>query len=127
MTNLLLGGFDKNSQKTSLYFMDYLGTMAEVPFGAHGYGSYFVLSTMDRLHHSDMSQEEAVDMLVSCIEEVQKRLVINLPSFSYYVINENGFSERKMLAVPPGVKQVENEGEHAVTIAAPMEEAPVPA
>jgi 20S proteasome subunit beta 4 len=28
--------------------MDYLGTMVEVPFAAHGYGAYFALSTLDR-------------------------------------------------------------------------------
>ena len=31
-----------------LYWIDYLGTMVEVPFAAHGYGSYFTLSTFDR-------------------------------------------------------------------------------
>lgn len=34
--------------RPSLYWIDYLGTIAEVPFAAHGYGSYFVLSLFDR-------------------------------------------------------------------------------
>lgn len=46
--NLLLGGYDISTYTPHLYWMDYLGTLAEVPFAAHGYGSYFALSLLDR-------------------------------------------------------------------------------
>jgi 20S proteasome subunit beta 4 len=46
--NLLLGGYDISTKSPNLYWMDYLGTLAEVPFAAQGYGSYFVLSLFDR-------------------------------------------------------------------------------
>ena len=46
--NLLLGGYDISSYTPHLYWVDYLGTLAEVPFAAHGYGSYFALSLLDR-------------------------------------------------------------------------------
>ena len=46
--NLLLGGYDTATHEPHLYWVDYLGTMTEVPFGAHGYGSYFALSLLDR-------------------------------------------------------------------------------
>ncbi len=46
--NLLLGGYDTTKHEPHLYWVDYLGTMTEVPFAAHGYGSYFVLSLLDR-------------------------------------------------------------------------------
>jgi 20S proteasome alpha/beta subunit len=46
--NLLLGGYDTASHEPHLYWIDYLGTMTSVPFGAHGYGSYFALSLLDR-------------------------------------------------------------------------------
>lgn len=46
--NLLLGGYDTSTQDPHLYWIDYLGTMTEVPFAAHGYGSYFVLGLLDR-------------------------------------------------------------------------------
>jgi 20S proteasome subunit beta 4 len=37
------------AEKTpKLYWMDYLGTQSDVPFAAHGYGSYFALSLLDR-------------------------------------------------------------------------------
>ncbi|KAJ2963835.1 hypothetical protein NUW54_g14264 [Trametes sanguinea] len=36
------------SDTPHLYWIDYLGTMSEVPFAAHGYGAYFALSLLDR-------------------------------------------------------------------------------
>ena len=46
--NLLVAGYDLPSHEPKLYWIDYLGTMAAVPFAAHGYGSYFALSLLDR-------------------------------------------------------------------------------
>jgi hypothetical protein len=46
--NLLIGGFDTAENLPHLYWVDYLGTMASVPFAAHGYGSYFALGLLDR-------------------------------------------------------------------------------
>ena len=57
--NILVGGFDtstkevdENGEETGgtpkLYWVDLYGTLAEVPFAAHGYGSYFALSLLDR-------------------------------------------------------------------------------
>lgn len=37
MVNLLLGGMDPISQKPSLYWVDYLASLAPVPYAAHGY------------------------------------------------------------------------------------------
>jgi len=46
--NLLVGGYDTADESPHLYWVDYLGTMASVPFAAHGYGSYFALGLLDR-------------------------------------------------------------------------------
>ena len=95
---LLIGGHDSKTSKTHLYWMDYWGTMADVPYGAHGYGSYFVLSLLDRHHRSDMTREEGKMLVEKCFKEIQKRLVINLPTFSYYIIDEKGFSEKQVFS-----------------------------
>lgn len=47
--NVLLAGYDKDAGP-ELYFMDYLATMAKVPYGAHGYGAFFMMSVMDRYY-----------------------------------------------------------------------------
>lgn len=99
LVNLLLGGYDSKESKPHLYLMDYLGTLAEVPFAAHGYGSNFILGILDQFHRPDMTQEEGVELLERCVQQIQKRLIINLPSFSFYIIDENGFSQKRSLPV----------------------------
>lgn len=44
--NLLIGAVD--GQSPSLHWIDYLGSMARVNYGAHGYGANFCLSIFDR-------------------------------------------------------------------------------
>ena len=41
--NLLLGGVDPITQKPSLYWLDYLASLAPVPYAAHGYAQYVKL------------------------------------------------------------------------------------
>lgn len=38
--NLLLGGYDKIADKPSLYWIDYLASLAPLPYAAHGYAQY---------------------------------------------------------------------------------------
>ena len=100
LVNLLLGGYDTRQDQSHLYFMDYLGTMAAVPYAAHGYGSFFILGLLDHLYRPAMSREEAVELLTKCVQEIQKRFLINLPSFSYYVVSQDGFSDRQYINIP---------------------------
>ena len=91
--NLLLGGFDTQAQSPELYYLDYLATSVKVPFGIHGYGAFFATSILDRFYRSDMSVQEGVELLKRCINEVQKRLVINLPAFKLTVIDKDGIHD----------------------------------
>lgn len=43
--NLLLGGVDPITHKPSLYWIDYLASLAPVPYAAHGYAQYVHPST----------------------------------------------------------------------------------
>jgi len=88
--NILLGGYDVATETPKLYWIDYLGTMVEVPFAAHGYGSYFALSLLDRYHNPEAPLEEGVEALKRCIAEVQQRLVLNLGSFKAKVVDKDG-------------------------------------
>jgi 20S proteasome subunit beta 4 len=45
--NLLLGGYDKIADKPTLYWIDYLASLAPVPYAAHGYAQYVHLTILD--------------------------------------------------------------------------------
>ncbi|KAH6910857.1 proteasome component Pre1 [Coprinopsis sp. MPI-PUGE-AT-0042] len=91
--NLLLGGYDTASHEPHLYWLDYLGTMTRVPFAAHGYGSYFALSLLDRYHKPEASLEEGIETLKRCIEEVAKRLVVSPGKYKVKVVDKDGVRE----------------------------------
>ncbi|KAJ2912046.1 hypothetical protein MD484_g8371, partial [Candolleomyces efflorescens] len=91
--NLLLGGYDTASHDPHLYWIDYLGTISEVPFAAHGYGSYFALSLLDRYHNPEASLEEGLETLKRCIDEVTKRLVVSPGKYKVKVVDKDGVRE----------------------------------
>ncbi|KAL1928624.1 hypothetical protein VTP01DRAFT_2410 [Rhizomucor pusillus] len=91
--NMLIGGYDTKQDKPELFWIDYLGAMASLPYGAQGYGAYFCTSLMDRYHYPDMDLEEAKDLLRKCIQELKTRFIVNLPKFMVKVISKDGIKE----------------------------------
>ncbi|KAJ7621627.1 20S proteasome subunit [Mycena polygramma] len=91
--NLLVGGYDTASHDPHLYWIDYFGTMTEVPFAAHGYGAYFALSLLDRYHDPEAPLEEGLETLKRCIAEVSKRLVIDPGKYKVKVVDKDGVRE----------------------------------
>ncbi|KAI0037003.1 20S proteasome subunit [Vararia minispora EC-137] len=91
--NLLLGGYDVASDAPHLYWIDYLGTQAAVPFASHGYGSYFALSLLDRYHNPDGTLEEGLATLRRVIDETAKRLVVAPGNYKVKVVDKNGVRE----------------------------------
>ncbi|KAK3090984.1 hypothetical protein FSP39_016244 [Pinctada imbricata] len=96
MVNLLMAGYDKQ-EGPSLYFMDYLASMNKCPFAAHGYGSFFTLSILDRYYTENLTQDKAVELLNKCIQEIKRRFIINLPAFKVRVVNKDGIHELPMI------------------------------
>lgn len=94
--NLLLAGYDE-STGPSLYWMDYLATLNKINTGGTGYGSYFVLSMFDKLWHPDVTEEEALDMMLKGIEEVKQRLVVAPSNFIIKVIDKQGLRTVKVI------------------------------
>ncbi|CAG8594748.1 14022_t:CDS:2 [Acaulospora colombiana] len=111
-TSSCILGYDMAEKQPKLYWMDYLGTQSDVPFAAHGYGSYFALSLLDRYlvqfaftlnhslrvsvyryHNPNADLEEGLETLKRCIREVQIRLVVSFPTFKVKVVDENGVRE----------------------------------
>lgn len=71
--NLLLAGFDVPAAAPALYWIDYLGTLADVPYAAHGYGAFFALSCLDAHWEENMDRERGIEVLKMCLAEVRKR------------------------------------------------------
>jgi len=91
--NLLVAGYDLPNHEPKLYWIDYLGTMATVPFAAHGYGSYFSLSLLDKYHDPEATVEEGLATLRRCIDEVSKRLIVTPGKFKVKIVDKNGVRE----------------------------------
>ncbi|CAN1808008.1 Proteasome subunit beta type-2-A, partial [Linum perenne] len=90
--NILMAGYDKETGP-SLYYIDYIATLHKVDKGAFGYGSYFCLSMMDRLYHSGMTVDEAIDLVDKCILEIRSRLVVAPPNFVIKIVDKDGARE----------------------------------
>lgn len=71
--NLMLAGVDITDDSPHLYWIDYLGTKAVVPYAAHGFGQLVALSTMDKWWTEGCDRREALDVLRKCINEVDIR------------------------------------------------------
>uniref|UniRef100_A0A8C7L4K2 Proteasome subunit beta type-2 n=2 Tax=Oncorhynchus TaxID=8016 RepID=A0A8C7L4K2_ONCKI len=100
--NLLLAGFDE-TDGPGLYYMDHLSALAKAPFAAHGHGAYLTLSILDRYYRPDLTRDEAMDLLKKCIEELNHRFILNLPSFSVRLIDKDGTHDLEKL-IPVGAK-----------------------
>jgi len=89
-----------------LYWLDYLASVAEVPYAAHGYAQYYCLSILDKHHHPDISLEQGLKLLRMCSEELKRRLPIDFKGLTVKVVT------------PEGVKVIEELGERT-DVAAP--------
>jgi 20S proteasome subunit beta 4 len=96
-TNILLGGVDflPDSDKVvpSLYFLDYIGSLAKVKYSAHGYCGYFALATLDRYWKPNMSVAEARELLGTIIQQLHTRFMINMPRMIIKTVSKEGITE----------------------------------
>eukprot|EP00300_Choanocystis_sp_HF-7_P024203 c25611_g1_i1.p1 GENE.c25611_g1_i1~~c25611_g1_i1.p1 ORF type:complete len:228 (+),score=47.42 c25611_g1_i1:35-685(+) len=87
--NCLIAGYDA-AAGPSLYFMDYLGALQKVNFGAQGYASHFTLAIFDRMWRPKMSEGEAMAVLEACMKELAKRFIVGMPDFFIKIVDANG-------------------------------------
>lgn len=95
--NMLIAGHDE-TDGPALYFMDYLASLQEVPYAAHGYGAYFSMSVLDRYYKRGMNKEEAVALLEKCLLEVQRRFIINMPAFQVRIVDKDGVHDLPIIS-----------------------------
>ncbi|KAL5107776.1 Proteasome subunit beta type-2 [Taenia crassiceps] len=87
--NLLIAGYDPDAGP-KIYYMDYLASMVDVPYAVHGHGSFVTLAILDSQYDPAMKIDHALILLKNCINELQKRFVINYGRFIVRVVNKEG-------------------------------------
>jgi len=138
--SILLGGVDKAPAdasgagseapacEPSLYWIDYMGTMSRVNYGAHGYGAYFTNGLLDRFWKAGMSEAEAVELMGRCLGELKMRFMLNQPNFTCYKISAAGVEAVEVSATSvPDVSGVPAPSEGAAAAAASSSSAAVTA
>ena len=76
----------RDSQKSTnhflhpkLFWLDQYGSMQDMRYAVHGYGSSFAYSVLDQRYRRNMSRKEAVDLILECFAQLRQRYVINSP------------------------------------------------
>ncbi|KAH0600254.1 hypothetical protein MHUMG1_01250 [Metarhizium humberi] len=88
--NLLMGGVNPITGKPHLYWLDYLASLAEVPYAAHGYAQYYCLSILDKHHHPDITLGQGIKLLTMCTDELKRRLPIDFKGMVVKAIKADG-------------------------------------
>jgi 20S proteasome subunit beta 4 len=86
----LIAGADPETGSPDLFWIDHLSNLTRLDFAAHGYASYFCMSTMDRYWKKDLNLEEVLSLLRKCLAELRVRFIANLPDFTVKVIDKDG-------------------------------------
>ena len=85
----LIVGYDERKQ-AQVYWLDYLGTLADVDYGVHGYAAYFLNSVLSSRWKRGMNQEEALELAKQCINTVKTRIILDMEGFDIWVVDEEG-------------------------------------
>ena len=86
--NSLIAGVDFKGPQ--LFWLDYMGTMANVSYGAHGYSAYFVSSVLANAWKPDMTRDEALEVVKLAIFELRTRFLMSQDNFKIQIIDKNG-------------------------------------
>ncbi|KAI9635119.1 uncharacterized protein MKK02DRAFT_36580 [Dioszegia hungarica] len=112
--NLMLAGFDITDSTSHLYWIDYLGTKAIVPYAAHGLGQYLALSTMDKWWTEGVDKREGIEILKKCVDEVGKRSTLKF-KFNCILIDASGIHHINLDSSDP-IAEMEQAGKAAEVI-----------
>uniref|UniRef100_A0A8H7NGE2 Proteasome subunit beta n=8 Tax=Clonostachys TaxID=110564 RepID=A0A8H7NGE2_BIOOC len=88
--NLLMGGVDPITGKPALYWLDYLASLVDVPYAAHGYAQYYCLSLLDKHHHPDITLGQGIKLLTMCVDELKRRLPIDFKGMVVKAVKADG-------------------------------------
>jgi 20S proteasome subunit beta 4 len=90
---VLIGGFDPKTNKSSLNWIDYLGTQVDLPYGAHGYAAFYTTSLLDKHYRKDMKLDDGLKLLEMCLKELQTRMPIDFKGVYVHVVDKDGIRQ----------------------------------
>ena len=73
-----------------LFWLDALGALQSVAFGAHGLASRFALSLLDNGFREGMSLDEARHLMETCFRQLERRYLVSSVGFSMKVVDRDG-------------------------------------
>ena len=85
--NLIIGGYEEK-KGPSLFFMDYLASIHELSRCAHGYAAHFTLGLLDRFYKQNLTEEEGVEIIHRCINELETRFLVNRTGFVIKIVDK---------------------------------------
>jgi 20S proteasome subunit beta 4 len=91
--NLLLGGVNPITHEPSLQWLDYLASLAPLPYAAHGYAQYYCLSILDKHHRPNINLEQGLKILEMCTDELKRRMPIDFKGVSVKVVTKDGIRD----------------------------------
>ena len=66
-------------QHPRLFWLDEYGTVADVPYAAHGVGSLFMHSILDRGYTADLTRDQAHRLMQACFAQLRQRYAVRAP------------------------------------------------
>jgi 20S proteasome subunit beta 4 len=90
LCNMLIAGFDHDSNSPSLFWLDYLAMLHRVNAAGHGYGSLFIKSILDKEWFEDMSEPDALSLVRKCIREINTRFIAAPSCYIVKIVDRNG-------------------------------------
>jgi len=91
--NLLLGGVNPITHEPSLQWLDYLSSLAPLPYAVHGYAQYYCSSILDKHHHPNINLEQGLKILEMCTDELKRRMPIDFKGVSVKVVTKDGIRD----------------------------------
>ncbi|KAN0075723.1 Nucleophile aminohydrolase [Elaphomyces granulatus] len=91
--NLLLGGVNPITHEPSLQWLDYLASLAPLPYAVHGYAQYYCSSILDKHHHPNINLEQGLKILEMCTDELKRRMPIDFKGVSVKVVTKDGIRD----------------------------------
>lgn len=82
--------------KLRLFAVDKYGAVHEDDFVATNYGLYFLFGIYDMLYRRDMSEEEAMELIKSCLKVIKERLVLETDKWKVETIGRDGLTVQEI-------------------------------